>query len=213
MKQKIIAIVSLLMVIVALFSGCANDTNGLEFESVFSGDATLSIIMRVKTEKVDYKIDEIEIELSFGSEHELPGFYENDDRQSMGVAVYICNEVDLKTKLLWDEEVGDYTNIEGWHFVRFVDIDEYHSKDYSAKSNWPGVIKAKFNHKETLMVPQNILMTASESPRKYVCIVVMQIIYHKTNKTYSRYLMNSIGIQYKFTDDETVYLSDPERMI
>ncbi|MCH5164209.1 MAG: hypothetical protein J1F36_04255 [Clostridiales bacterium] len=211
MKQKKIVIVALVLTVIAIISGCGNG-RGLNYDICRRGDALREIMVGVKSNKTDFKIDEITLDFYYGSEHGISGYRSDSDLMELGVGVYLCNAKDFDPIYEANSSFGieNYKDIDGLYFVRFIDMGEYNSTEYNVKLPFPLFGTPKYNHKETLTIPASIIDREKEYRLStYFCLIILRIVYNKAQSKCSYDHLGYLGIEYEFLDDETVRLSEP----
>ena len=210
MKQKRIAIIALTLVIIAIISGCGNDSgSGLNYGFNGRGEFLDGIMTGVKSAEKDFSIDDITLDFYYGSVGGLNDRYHDyQNIKPIGIGVYFANAKDLEPIYNDDNfQVEDYTDIYGLNFVEFIEMDKYNSDEYNVKLS---AFKTRFNHKETLTVPTNVIKQDAvyKWSEMYFCLVLIRIV-HLANGVYSRDYLNCLSIQYEFIDENTVHLSNP----
>lgn len=211
MKQKKVIIIALVLAIIAIVSGCGNG-NGLNYGFGEKKEVTHRIALGVKSKKADFSIDNITLDFYYGSEDKLDDvFLGYPDIKPVGVGVYFANNKDFYSTCIGNNfQVEDYKDIDGFNFVKFIELDEYNSGKYGVKYSW---LKTRFKHKETLTVPPSVIEpqeTYEDKDNKMeICLLVIEIVYLESKGVYSGEYMGYLTIMYEFIDDNNVHLSYP----
>ena len=178
----------------------------LEIFNAFHGDALERIATGAKSDKTDFKIDDITLDFCYGGS-EIAGYYEHQNRQALGVAVYFIkpDAFEAFRDSRYGLGVQDYKTIEGFHFVKFIETEEYNTEEYRTNFKMFRKIKIEnFNHKETLTIPSSLIVDSND---KSVAFAVIRICLNKEQGTYGYDCKGSIILNYEFLDEQTVRLS------
>ena len=139
------------------------------------------------------------------------------DAKNVCWALYFCDGQYYSNTLSYHFDAGyedflsdDYHDIDGHFFVKEISIDEFNSYNYSFSLDMLAcTFKNKFDHCETLTVPEGVFERQSGSFVFKVCAVA----FYEQRNVYSVASMNFIYIDYEYTDDTTILLSKPDSIV
>jgi len=207
LKIKICAV---LLSFISLFGLCAcGNSDSYEFECGFYHFTYLPQIMAAaRSKKRDLPIDNLEFELFYGGS--VDSVYEEDDRQSIGLNIYICNCNYLNKIKVYDESQAgsphvlyDSINFEqsdGIYFYKFISTEEFNSGEYEITTHWG---TQTYKHSEKASVPNGVL----EGEEGEFCFAFIETMYLKSKAKYYIEWIITFKIRYSKQSENIVRLS------
>ena len=191
------AILFILIFVLLTFSACGNKDE-LKINFGWQGTEIPSVMSAARADHSEFKTDDISLDFYFGGH--VPRFSSTSDTILVGLVLYFCN-----SKYLYDvsnSDVEDYRNIDGLYFVRSIQEDEFNSDEYSVSQSL--LTGKKFNHKERLTVPKEVI----ELNDGDFCLIFVPVVYLSDKNVYHFVYIDYLAIHYSFTDNQTIRLSE-----
>ena len=199
--KKVLSTISILLVILILFSSCANPYAINIGHDGFHGLLPY-IAIGIRSDKTEFDIDDVTLDFSFGQEIDLTNYIQlnggGEKCPIVCVAVYFYN---AKYIDYISTRFANYKEIEGWHFVKEITPEDY-EENYKAQFNYWGY--TKYDHTETLTIPKETF----ELTTGYICFGVYAIAYIPSENTYKIYDGNDQGLKYENLGNGNVKISD-----
>lgn len=185
------------LIIILLLSGCAKD-NGIKIGFEYEGMLPSSTLCAIKSEKTDFPVDQVVIEVSYSLYKEVG---EVNDYRFAGFALYFCNS-EFNDIPVFLEPLEDYRSIEGLYPVKEIGEGEYEPEDYTMVMDM--FSGKKFKHKEIVRVPQEVF-TGKEGSFSFR---ILSFSYMSDNGYYCMTYGSSVNVAYEYLDEQTIRLSD-----
>ena len=180
---------------------CLSSCGGGALEIGFSRFTHLPQIMEaVKSDRSDFNINDVTLDFYYGGE--ASEYSDDDDRVSVGVALYFCNQEAYRA-IEFDTLYDDYTNVEGLFFAGFISTEDFNSGEYSVDVSRLG--KVTFKHHEALTVPADVFIEDDD----HFGFAALEIYSYKNQAGYYFNFCECLTIKYEFSDSQNVRLSKP----
>ena len=214
--KKVLSIISILLVILILFSSCASP-----YAINIGHDALHGLLPKVaigiRSDKSEFDKDDVTLDFSFGDVNDdiidyiqIGGISaEKCPIVCVGVYFYNAKYMDATFEYVEDSYASqnilfeDYKEIEGWHFVKEITPEDY-EENYKVQSNYWG--HTKYDHTETLTIPKETF----ELTTGYVCFGVHLIAYIPSENSYIVTVDygDRRGVKYEKLENGKVKISD-----
>jgi len=211
-KKKLSILISIVLVTITIlltFTFCS-DSYKLDYGNGTTrlGDTQHigTVVCAVKSKNDEFKVDEVEFDVYFGSIEELK-LYDNDDYELVSYAIYFVNVnyiFDMGSRFYPQNIYSDYKNIEGYHFIKELSFEEFSKDDYKAKIRT--FSNPKINHHEKIKVPAEVFEGDSG---QFAFVIVPICAMKKEDGYFIGPYQNGYGklhINYEYTNESTVKL-------
>ena len=201
--KKVLSTISVLLVILILFSSCASPYAINIGHDGFRFGTLPYIAIGIRSDKNAFDIDNVTLDFSFGNESDVTGgvHFDGEDCPIVCVAVYFYNAKYMNSASGY-AQLEDYKEIKGWHFVKEI-IPEDFEENYKVQFNYWG--RTKYDHTETLTIPKETF----ELTTGYVCLGVHLIAYIPSKNSYFVALGEHKGVKYENFENGKVKITAP----
>ena len=200
--QKLLWSIIAITLSLCFLSACGN-TSALEIR-FDRGGRLPSLMGATKSDHTDFEINDVTLDFYFGG---LASEYSPDqERISLGVALYFCNE-EAYSALELDTPYTDYQTLDGLYFIKLIDVKEFNSGNYEVDISRFG--KANFQHCETMTVPSEVFLDGGD----HFGLAMLDIYCLKDQTDYYVAEASCLEIKYEFLDAQSsVRLSKPDHV-
>ena len=208
MKKSIIIVTSI--VLVAIIGIKLFVPINLGFEC----DAHLSIKYKVKSNKTNFKVDNVTLDFYYGHLDEFRGYNTRSNPKFVGFALYFLDAEYLDKIKFYsysddknkEPVYKDYRNIDGLNLVKELSYDEFNSGDYLSTRKFLGY---NLHHQEALTVPKEVF-----EREEGAFVFMITVIYYVEKDSgydsgYSLSYYGAVSVDYEYINENTIRLSKP----
>lgn len=204
MRAKVLSLIILLLSCSLTFSACVK---GKGLEIGFEYETNLDDVMgAVKSEQTSFAVDDVTLDFYFGGS--VAEYSPDSGRQTVGLALYFCNEKAYRNLDIGLQKYASYKDIDGMYFVKLISTADFNSGDYNVDVT---LLKGKvFQHNEVLTVPKEIF--ASDDDHFGLAFIEFYTDDNESRNGYYISTVNCLVMKYKFLNDATIELMKPSHM-
>ena len=193
-----------------VFTSCA-PTAGIDIGFNRRSGRLPEVYFGVKSDKTEFKLDDVTLDFSYGSDTEIGGYIGNyiegadyfEDCPIVCVGVYFFNTKPQNILTLFNEAgFADYQEIEDMQFIKEISLEDYNT-NYKVENKFFGV---EYQHTETFTIPEEVM----ELSIGYVALGVFQIAYIPSENNYRLAGGGYQVLKYEKMDGDMVKISPPD---
>ena len=207
--KKTLSVIGTLIIILMMFASCSGAYNINIGHDGFTIGMVPPIEIGIKSEKIEFDIDDATMDFSYGNKSGTTGYIYVDDEKCpiVGVAVHFYNEehkdaIYRDTSSFQRAHLEDYKEIAGWHFVNDIKPEDFDA-NYKIQYNYWG--RTKYDHTETLTIPKEVFTSAKGT----ICFAVNEFAYIPSEDSYIICEGNAQELRYEVLNNGKVRITSP----